>query len=50
MYDVVNREGVIIERVRFPEGRVLAGFGEGGTLYMLAHESGAYYLERARVR
>ena len=50
MYDVVNRKGEIIERVRFPEGRVLAGFGEGGTIYMLASHTGAYYLERARLK
>jgi hypothetical protein len=50
MYDVANRKGEIIERVRFPEGRVLAGFGENGTIYMLAHHNGAYWLERARKR
>jgi hypothetical protein len=48
VYDVVNRRGELVERVRFPEGRVLAGFSEHGGVYMLAHEGGKYFLERAR--
>lgn len=50
MYDVVNRKGEMIQRVRFPDNRVLAGFGEDGVVYMLAYEGGQYYLERSRVR
>lgn len=33
-YDVVNREGLIIERVQLPKGRTLVGFGPNGTIYM----------------
>ena len=34
VYDVVNREGVIVERVQLPKDRSLVGFGPKGTIYM----------------
>jgi hypothetical protein len=34
LYDVVNREGAIVERVQLPKGRTLVGFGPNGTIYM----------------
>jgi hypothetical protein len=50
-YDVVNRSGVIVERVRLPEKRVLVGLGRGGVVYMnYAPELGTVYLERARIK
>jgi hypothetical protein len=49
-YDVVNRDGDLIERVQLPLGRVIAGFGPGGTVY-LAHTDGKNtFLERASLR
>jgi hypothetical protein len=48
LYDVVNRRGEIMERVRLPRGRVIAGFGENGTVYMVSMEPGGMYLERTR--
>jgi len=50
LYDVVNRKGEIIERVQFPEGRALAGFGPRGTVYMLVPSGYSWArIERARV-
>lgn len=34
LYDVVNREGQLVERVQLPQGRTLVGFGPGGMLYL----------------
>lgn len=34
VYDVVNREGAIVERVQLPKGRTLVGFGHDNTIYM----------------
>lgn len=49
-YDVVNREGEIIERVQLPLGRVITGFGPHGMVY-LAHTDGKLvFLERALIR
>jgi hypothetical protein len=51
VYDVVNRAGEIVERVRLPEGRNLMSIGADGSLY-LAHapHPSQIALERARVR
>jgi hypothetical protein len=50
VFDVVNREGKIFERVQLPAGRNLAGFGPGGILYMIyAPSPGRILLERGRV-
>ena len=50
VFDVVNRKGEIVERVKLPPGRNLAGFGPDATVYMIyAPAPGVIYLERARV-
>jgi hypothetical protein len=50
VWDVVNRKGEIVERVQLPQGRGLAGFGPGGTVYMSsAVRAGSWRLERGRV-
>jgi len=49
LYDVVNRRGEIVERVRLPEGRALEGFGANGAVYLTSHEAEGTHLERARV-
>ncbi len=33
LYDVINRNGEIVERVQFPKGHALAGFGPRGVVY-----------------
>ena len=40
VYDIVNRKGEIAERVELPAGRLLAGFGRGGAVYLLSNERG----------
>ena len=51
VYDVVNRQGELVDRVQVPAGRTIVGFGPGGSVYLLAREAGgAVTLERARVR
>ena len=50
LYDVVNRKGEIIERVQFPEGRALAGFGPKSIVYMQVPAGYSWpRLERARI-
>jgi hypothetical protein len=34
LYDVVNRQGQLFERVRLPAGRLLAGFGPSGAIFL----------------
>jgi len=50
LYDVVNRKGEIVERVQFPPGRALEGFGPGGIVYLSLKVGNDTYLERARLR
>lgn len=58
LYDVVNRQGQIIERVQLPAGRDIVGFGPGGIVYLFHIETPSQglgsppariFLERARV-
>jgi hypothetical protein len=49
VYDVVNRRGVLIDRVAFPFGRVIAGFGPG-VVYMGVRDDKGARLELARMR
>jgi hypothetical protein len=49
VYDVVNRSGVLIDRVAFPFGRVIAGFG-AGVVYMGVRDDKGARLEVARIR
>ncbi len=50
VYDVVNRNGEVTERVQLPKGRALAGFGAGGVVYLLNTDGKSALLERARLR
>jgi hypothetical protein len=50
VYDVINREGRIVERVRIPAGRIIVAFGKNGLIYMISQTtSRQQILERARV-
>ncbi len=49
VYDVVNRSGALIDRVAFPFGRVIAGFGPG-VVYMGVRDDKGARLEVARIR
>jgi hypothetical protein len=50
VYDVVNREGGLVDRVQIPAGRTIIGFGAGGVVYLANRDGNTTYLERAKVR
>ena len=50
VYDVIGRNGALIERVQIPEGRTIAGFGANGAVYLVARERGEMRLEKASIR
>jgi hypothetical protein len=50
VYDVINGKGILIDRIQVPPGRVIAGFGPGGVVYMGVLDGTVARLERARVR
>ncbi len=51
VYYLVNRRGVVIDRVQLPSGRTIAGFGRNHTVYLAyVDPAGVVRLERARGR
>lgn len=50
LYDVVNRKGEVTERVQFPKGYALAGFGDGDEVYVLRVDGKTGFLEKAKLR
>jgi hypothetical protein len=50
LYDVINRQGEVFQRVRLPAGRALEGFGANGAVYMTSHDATGARLERARLK
>lgn len=50
VYDVVNRQGELFERVRLPLGRSIIGFGPGGVVYLVHGDlTNGFVLERTRI-
>jgi hypothetical protein len=50
VYDVVNRQGGLVDRVQIPAGRTIIGFGPGGVVYLANRDGNTTYLERGKVR
>lgn len=50
VYDVVNDEGALVDRVQLPAYRTIAGFGPGVVYMGVTDSTGAVHLERARIR
>ena len=46
IYDVIDRTGMLIDRVQVPPGRQIIGFGKGGVVYMAARDDRGSWLER----
>ena len=49
VYDLVNDKGQLLERVRIPPGRSIAGFGHNGVVYLMSKSDDGWLLERTRV-
>jgi hypothetical protein len=47
VYDVVSREGKVIDRVQLQPGRAIAGFGKGGVVYILARDDSGGWIEKS---
>jgi hypothetical protein len=46
IYDVINGQGALVDRVQLPAGRTIAGFGKGGVVYMVARDKAGTWIER----
>ena len=49
VYNVISNKGELKDRILIPPGRVVAGFGAGGVVYMGVVDGDITHLERARV-
>lgn len=50
VYDVVNRQGELFQRVRLPLGRSIIGFGRGGAVFLMRGSlKTGFQLERAMI-
>jgi hypothetical protein len=50
VYDVVNRDGKLVDRVQLPAFRTIAGFGPGVVYMGVRDSTGVMHVEKARVR
>ena len=50
VYDVVNRQGQLTDRVQLPAYRTIAGFGPGVVYMGVTDSVGVVHLERARIK
>jgi len=50
VYDVVNRRGVLIDRLQLPPFRAIAGFGPHVVYLSVQDKAGVVHLERARIK
>jgi hypothetical protein len=48
IYDVIDRHGVLVDRIEIPAGRTIVAFGKGGVIYMAARDDSGAWLERAQ--
>jgi hypothetical protein len=46
IYDVINGQGALVDRVQIPGGRTIVGFGKGGVVYMVARDKTGAWIER----
>ena len=47
-YDVIDREGKLVDHVTLPRGTTIAGFGTGGIVYLGVRDQAGVHLVRAR--
>lgn len=50
VYDVIDRQGRLVDRVMVPAGASIAGFGPGGVVYLGTRDAAGVHLQRARAR
>jgi hypothetical protein len=46
IYDVINSQGALVDRVQIPAGRTIVGFAKGGVVYMVARDKTGAWIER----
>ncbi|MEP6619642.1 MAG: hypothetical protein ABJE47_10010 [bacterium] len=47
IYEVLNKEGNLVDRVQIPVGTTIAGFGAGGVIYLGFRDAAGIHVQRA---
>jgi hypothetical protein len=50
VYDIVSREGELVNRIQLPQGYTLVGFGRGKVVYLSMRDASGIHLARVRLR
>lgn len=50
VYDVINSQGVLVDRVDVPKGMSIVGFGKGGVVYLSQREGYGFRVLKASVK
>ena len=50
VYDIVSRQGGLVDRLQLPQGYTLAGFGRGRVVYLSMRDATGIHLARVRLR
>lgn len=50
VYDIVSREGKLVDRLQVPPGYQLAGFGRGKVVFLTVRDREGVHLARVRLR
>jgi hypothetical protein len=50
VFDLVSREGGLIDRLQIPQGYTVAGFGKGKIVYLTMRDQSGIHLARVRLR
>jgi hypothetical protein len=49
VYDIVNNEGVLVDRIQVAPPRTVVGFGPGGAVYLSVRDARGLHLQRAQL-
>jgi hypothetical protein len=49
VYDIVNRQGELFDRLQIPPGHTLVGFGAGHVVYLSTRDATGLHLERVKL-
>jgi hypothetical protein len=46
IYDVVDKDGKLVDRIQVPPGTTIAGFGKGGIVYLGQRDASGIHVQR----
>ena len=50
VYDIINRQGELVNRIQLPQAYTLVGFGRGKIVYLSMRDAQGLHLARVRLR